>query len=1719
MTDIAHGDITIGLDQGGALADLARIQAEFRATMADINSMSAHAEVGAHTDKFNSEVDKAKAKLESIDRQEVRAVLTAKTEAIDTAVARVKAKLADLNRQKAEPHIGLNVKGLEAEIAKAELAITRLSARKAQVTVEVKEQRQMLDNLDKAAKFQERRNSVLRDTQRAMDSLAHAESRAALNTANHEVKIINLKKQYGELTDAAERLSKKTAYGREAKAKLDLASGKVFAEMEKIKAELQVLGDVPPVHIKVDTDGSRIDKMKIGFMDFVNKFREGIEGLGTTRINLGPISSSLRGMILGGSALAPIITSLGGGIVALAGSITTSLAGAAAVGGGLLMGLATNFLGVATAIKPTLVGFKEATAATTKYEQAVNKHGSASKQAAKAHEEMNAVLAHVPASSRQAAVALSAVKTEWKDLTRGTAQRDFGAVLKQGIGTLHTLLPGLAANTNKTMDIVRSRVDSVFAHLRKPQEMHAFDKLGADANKFLGPALSGLTRFGAGLLHIGESAAKIFAGPAGSAIQKWGQQFAQATTPGSKLDATITRIGNHAKDLLSFFGAFGRLAMTVLNGAANAGDHLTNSMTGALNRYNAFLKSERGQKDMQQFFSRSVDNVKALAGAFGPLISAFVQWSNLLAPFTSGLLQGVSFVSKLVASFTKLIGLGGPMAAFGATIGAAFAVSKIGTFVNLLIRAASLMKTLGAVGTIGKIASGGFGNLLKAENFIGSGVQVGESAAATMEGAAPGIGETIGAAAAAAMRIGAVEAGAVTAAETSAGAGVAGAAAGAAAGAGGTAAAAGGYSALASGEAAAATAGEGLATGLGAVGLGLASVGGLAVVLGLHFLKSKEHFKDFKETLKSLNPQLQTNEQNAEKLANATRGMDEANAEAGAGFHQSNITLKDLKHTLDSTAQGSRAHTEAELAYNAALRENNKLGAQWNRQKRETKEVSDKNVEGLKENLKALKDTEAIQKNNITNAKALGNKEAQQRDEKALLDLQNKRATTAGLLNEALDRQASVNARLARSYAGLPALTNAATESLGKLARTAGAAGQNIARTIATKYTSSVDVSNVAAQSRKALSTGIKQSVVLNVIANTSNAAAALRSLQNVSNITKHLDVIAHGGPAAVAMLSHIAGIHLTKKDVAILQHGGEGAINVVLKLIGSIGNLHPKSVSVGANVSGTDSVISLAGQIAQIHSTTATITVKTVHEESTLSTTGSGQVHGSTHRAEGGPYEPWEKTTGGVYNKPTLLVGEENRTEYVIATNPAYREANAEYLRMAAREFGYNIIEARKGKGKAAPTTAAQPKKAHLEPPADYAAAALPEAPIKEIAKALSGAVKSEHQKLDQLHISVHKAKEAYDKAKHLEGRAKPGKAKQSAHENTTRAREALHGYEHGVSVIEHGGGSYHGKRYERSLATLERESGIADKDTKLVEDANAKITHYNAVIQNDQTKLGNLATIFNGRGPNAGSASIKSQWDAVLSDRHTNITSVKALLEKSHKVASELYAKHPTADLQALLDQREGEIATAGTAQLETDEAQISPEANEGPPSAEKFVEQMGLKGTLAGLNEAFALAQTNNVSDNPNTPENEAIPLLSDDLKAAAGLKGFWETELSEALRLGAAPETITDIANAVTSARGTWEGIDKNISEGTQSAASQAYNEALAFGSARLDLYKTFGSNFAPTWTQPPPSIGGTAQFQPASTTTTHVNVVNNFSHPPLDPHSWSNSLSFELGAAI
>lgn len=1783
---IAEGSIDISLNDGDAMAGLDRVEAEFKAKMAAIGRTEARAQIDAETRKF------------------------------DEAIDRVKAKLAALKAERAEVVVGANKDELDKKIAAAELAITRLNGRKAEVKIEVQGAEKALAQEAAIAKaesdrqkayqaYASQRDAIIRKEQASADKAAsqlardtaskakayQADERAAykineiknrepLEEARRLARIESLRKQYSEQTSKVESVQRITPgifATKEIKEKINIDVADATAKLLMLREEIKALGGTVPVHMKVDDNLLARTKATLG--DFFGSLATKAANIGNVRINAGPISGTLRSLGAAAATLLPVITSLGGSLVSLVGVLGTGLAGAASVGGGVLAGLALNLGGVFAAVKPVISEFEAARAATTAFSTAVQKYGSDSKQAKKAQEAMNNTLKSVSPQARDAAVGIAVIGQRWRELTGQTAKLDIGTILANSVKTAAALMPGLARNTDATLGIIREHVDSVMAHLRQPAEVHMFDSLGKSANQFLGPALGGLERLGAAFLHVGSTAARIFAGSAGKGFEHWAEGINQATQPGAKLDAEIARIGDHAKDLLHFFSSLGSVIATVLNGSANAGDNFINSMSKGLNKWNEFLSSTRGKNDMAKFFSESVKGTEALWGIVAPLTKLMFSWAAGLTPFVNEILKIAQGLTNVFVGLGKFIGLNNPLATLGATLGVLFAVNKIEAFIGMLVKAVSLVKELGAIGTLKALATGGLG---AASSMAGGAASAGATIASAMEAA--------GSAVAAEIRAAMTEGGAVAGAEAGAGETAGGAAAGIEGAAGAAAGSQGrgvvskvlygtrgkavapvAEGAAEAGEATGAA--EGFSGALAGLGIDLApeTLGISALVAGvgvlaLHLLGGQKAAHQMADSISELGAGFKDNTENAQKVSGAWGHMSEMLTNTGTQLHQSNLSLKEAKTQLNSTRAGTEAHERAELQYNEALRSNMKLRTEWNKQSKETHEAANTAVEDIKS---TMSETEKLKKQkevDIHNAKVTGDTEAEKNNQKELGKIESKRADEASKLNKALNLQAAVNATLARSYRGLPELSAAATQAVGSLARTQG--GQAVAAKVAVKFTTTGSVQNIAAEAQKALGAGVKSNVVLKVVADASSAKDALSSLSKIQLAAKIQHISANDGPKVVAMLRSIDGVHLSTKEAKIISSGGPAAVAMLDHILGiKIPNKHTSlsatdgisalaakamgairaipttwHATVSASVSGLGSVQSLQSAIFGVQSKAVSITATTYKNEVV------NKSFGPAPHAEGGIAE---KTYGGMYNKPTLLVGEESRNEYVIATNPAYRDNNVQYLKEAANELGVNIDEAAKGapkKKKAAPKTKGKaspqdPGFSALKVPAGYEAAGVPEGPVNKVVSSIESSLKSEKSKLAALLTSLPKSQKELTDAKNAEATAKKAKASKTkaknvhtAVERREKAAAKVHQEHEGIRAFR-SGGEYEHKTFP-SITELEREKDKAVKDKESIERANNEITHLNSVIATDQTRLGNAASRYNGsKGKDAGAL---TEWEGLLSSKRGTINQLLGILNSAKKTAAGVKPKNT--ELEKLIDELESTSAAAETNANEVSEAEASgpggssagePAAStpeEGPPSAEKFVENLGLKEELASLNEAYALAQTNNVPDNPNTPENEEIPSLLDDVATSQSLEKFWENILTDAKAAKAPAETITDIANSVTAARSTYQGLNEKVNEDTASAATNAYNDMVNFSQARNELYENFGSNFAPVWSKPSgvsvpgtPSLTGgagtNAVGQMPQGNTVNMNVTNHFQQPPPEPHAWSQGVAWELGAAI
>lgn len=1142
--EVARGEVNISLNEADVIAGLHRVDAEFDRAMAKIDREEAVAKIKADLGPLKRDLKDADARLKEWEATHKKALAGE-----DNLNARSTAQYLRQAKQRAQA-LRQQIAAQEAQLASQQ----RMNREQA-----VSERRAQT-----LARAERDRAKVLNDATRAQDLHSEALRKSSLEQARAEQRIAALRKQYAGLSDELEKLhAKRTPFGKEARVKVELDEAAVRTKMEAIKAELNFIGGHPPVEIKVDTEAGFANKLKYKFGRALADIGNKLSNVGNIRLNLGPFSGTLRTFTVAAATLGPILTSLLGSATALIGVLGTGLAGAASVAGGTIAGLVTNFIGVAAAVKPVLNDFKLAQQATQAYQEAVDKYGASSKQAKTAQDQMNSVLKSVDPNARKAALGAAKVSAEWRRLTQETARRDVGQVLVGGFKALDRLMPTLARNTNETMGILTKGITTFERKLSTGRGAEILGSLGRSANRFLGPAIQGAGHLASALGNIAEAAARIFSGKAGRGFEKWAADIEKATQPGARLDSEITRLGHHATDLLHFFSALGKLLLTVFNGGANAGDNLVQHMTAALNKWNGFLQSTRGRNDMAKFFQNAANNTRQLFNALAPLIAAFVTWTSNVTPLATAFLQGVSAISRIVSWVTRLIGLQGGLSTLAATFGAIWAVGKIGAFVSMLARAVTLMKELGAIGSLKTILTGGFGKALALREA-----------------------ETAG---------GSLAAG-----------GVAGRVAKMLTGRGGSARA----------KAAGAGIGEDVATGLTAgiastLGIAGAAIGGTGLLVWM-LTKGGAHSTGQDEAIKATGKDLGS--KTAQTYAKAYD--DYIRSHQGKTFTGGRGQFSTSPVDTSALVAGARAAGQRAVA---ALQQTIQQGM--------IKGVSPAITGSINNAMRA------VRANRNLNA----------------------------LQQTARGAQLVMNIQVTGDKQAQAALARLATTKLGTKFLTIIAKG-----------------GDKALRQLLVLAHTPLGNKILNIISQGGPRAQTLvQALDNAKIRAKLVSIIQHGGTEAAVLLKALDNKHISNKQFSTILHD---LASGKLRQISGV-RIANKLFSVTAKDNASGILSHVLGLLAGVHSVSATVTTTT---RNVVQNIVSGVKH-AAGRAEGGPISPEEKramgavaaidnakrTFGGVHSKPTFLVGEENRPEVVISSNPAYKDKNISYWAMAGHWLG----------------------------------------------------------------------------------------------------------------------------------------------------------------------------------------------------------------------------------------------------------------------------------------------------------------------------------------------------------------------------------------------------------------------------------------------------------------
>lgn len=545
---------------------------------------------------------------------------------------------------------------------------------------------------------------------------------------------------------------------------------------------------------------------------------------------------------------------------------------------------------------------------------------------------------------------------------------------------------------------------------------------------------------------------------------------------------------------------------------------------------------------------------------------------------------------------------------------------------------------------------------------------------------------------------------------------------------------------------------------------------------------------------------------------------------------------------------------------------------------------------------------------------------------------------------------------------------------------------------------------------------------VIDIMASDASAKqkiAALESLIDKLTDKKRsakIDLETSGATRAAAALDSFVGKVVGKARIVQVGADVGTAVSGISKVIRM--NIPDKSTTVRAVDAATGVINSVKSALASIPATVSSV-VRTIY-----------QTVGKPGNAEGGPAKlynvpafetgglfgfPGAKNgdgrRGGRYARPTFLVGEEKRPEYVIATNPAYRRDNLRYLMQAAVALGVPAYA--RGKGGKGGKGGKRP-----DPGKKYTIGAIPES---------AGSSRYERAK-----AQYQSAKQKVNDLERAKKQADSGKQRRKVENRLDRAR----------------------KRLKREKDQYQQ----AKVNWNALKKVNASINLAQAKIDKQQSLMDQYSIQGNVGG-----------FDTSRQKRISTIDGLLKILKRAERKAGGQFKVELGDRIAQLMTERENtQRDTPGTEGVLTG-------------AQTRDLERIQMEQALAQLS-----------------------PAREDDVKAQQSLIGFWQRVLDDLKGRGAPPALITEAASNLIAAQESGGG-------GAGGGGVQSQGDI--YSGARLDLYRTFGSNVSAFSAGSSPYSAGGA---PGSGAGGGLSITNNFSAPPPDPHTWSQQQAYEVG---
>ncbi len=1267
MGVIAEGDIRINLQDAGARRELRALTADVKRTFEDISRQEAHPSVDLDNKDFERSYQLVQRQLDKLRSEKASAV----------------AKLDVRGMQKAAAQIAL----LETKLRKIDgrryAALLRVDVDK-EGTRAVGQFEKMLDRLRDPKFFQNLRGKVgidldegdLRRIEQEIQNRITKFQRIKTTAALHfdtggivqaETEIANLRRLLSRVTQEADSvragvrrdpLKIPVELDRRELRQMEHELLATVAKLKREKVKLRIDADTEGVHrvtnelaqldqdlialrrrrieIAIDFDRSKIDQAKrlfsaggAGLIEGLqntaqkgakwwNEFGGSVLGAG---IRLGPLTLRLRTALSVMTVLGPLLISLTGAFGALGSVLYASVIGALGPATAGVGALGIGLAGIGGILVPLVKDFGNAQKAVSAYDKAVREHGKNSDQAAKKMEVLQNVMGSVGPGTRDAVRDVGKLGGMWRRLTKD-ARPAFFDTIAEGVRSAKSLMPLFARESTKTFQLASKEVQNWFKGLRGQEARGIFRSLFEGAQAAIPSLQRSLGNVFTFLGRVAKAAMPLFT-QFTKTLEGWTKGWADSAKDQSGVVKFLNRMKDALVDTGQFVGSLARLFHNLFMGGTEAGRGLLDTLTDLFNRWADWAGSIRGQNELHDFFSRSVN----LALDFGRILKNVFSFFTKAA--TSPLLQAVTQgIVKTIELLTDLLNI-------VPHLNQVFAGMILGaTFLRALGPISKLIAAMGALKAAAVAFAGaqGMGRAVDAISAFGGRYR---QILGRPGGAVPGALTTVGAEAggAALGQAGGSRLAASRDAQAAAGkkllvvekgivkeVGESGAVA---------LAASGRFGLLA----------RALTVATGPVGIATVAITGLAIgIQKLQGASTLDKYKGFADSIK------------------ASHSLIGATSQAFAGLTQASFANQSALLSVKSAQQevnrlrraGKQGTTEYEQAlFNLTQAEEGQRVSQQQlvRSQRTAHTVAQRRIDTAKEAIAAAIKAGA--------------------EESKLGPLYNQ-------LAKAQNAGAAAAVNIGRSQRGLAALVGNTGQQVGYLVRQFAKMprGDTIRKFFVQADTKQAEagIRNIKNLQRQ----GISDKQIISVVANTDSAETALAKLRALSRNLPKLEIDAKDNATPKVNKAVSSAMRLVRPFVALLTGNDKasgkagGAVRAAQRLVRTF------AAMLQAKDSASPAIRGAIGLLNAFDGRNATSTITTIRRQVTQNYQSGRADRPSRARAEGAVESPAVKAKYGArVNRTTFVTGEENRTEFVIATNPNYRTRNRKILKVAAAALG----------------------------------------------------------------------------------------------------------------------------------------------------------------------------------------------------------------------------------------------------------------------------------------------------------------------------------------------------------------------------------------------------------------------------------------------------------------